>query len=85
MKYKIGDTIEVLKTNEIKTIVDCETIIGENIYYMSDITSYPEYKISKVLTEKIFFSKLEDNREKIINLIDYEKIAKNWLIWYNNH
>jgi hypothetical protein len=36
-------------------------------------------------TEEIFVVKLEDNKEKIINLINYEKIGKNWAEWYKNH
>jgi len=83
--YKIGDLVKVVKTNEIKTIIDCENILDVDIYYMSDITSYSENQLSQMTTEEIFMVKLEDNKEKIINLINYEKIGKNWAEWYKNH
>ena len=38
--YKIGDLVKVVKTNEIKTIIDCENILDVDIYYMSDISSF---------------------------------------------
>jgi len=85
MMYKIGDLVKVVKTNEIKTIIDCENILDVDIYYMSDITSYSENQLSQMTTEEIFMVKLEDNKEKIINLINYEKIGKNWAEWYKNH
>ena len=85
MIHKIGDLVKVVKTDEVKTIVDCETILGINIYYMLDITSYSENQLSQMTTEEIFMVKLENNKEKIINLINYEKIGKNWAEWYKNH
>lgn len=83
--YKIGDLVKVVKTNEIKTIIDCENILDVDIYYMSDITSYSENQLLRMTTEEILMVKLENNKEKIINLIDYKKIGKNWAEWYKNH
>jgi hypothetical protein len=85
MKYKIGDLVTVIKTNEIKTIVDCEIILGIDIYYMSDISSYSEDELLKITTEEIFMRKLKNNKENIINLIDYKLIGRNWAEWYKNH
>jgi hypothetical protein len=85
MMYKIGDLVKVVKTNEIKTIIDCENILDVDIYYMSDITSYSENQLLRMTTEEILMVKLENNKEKIINLIDYKKIGKNWAEWYKNH
>ena len=85
MRYKIGDLVTVIKTNEIKTIIDCEIISGIDIYYMSDISSYSEDELLKITTEEIFMCKLKNNKEKIINLIDYKLIGRNWAEWYNNH
>jgi hypothetical protein len=85
MRYKIGDLVTVIKTNEIKTIIDCEIISDIDIYYMSDISSYSEDELLKITTEEIFMCKLKNNKEKIINLFDYKLIGKNWAEWYNNH
>jgi len=85
MRYKIGDLVTVIKTNEIKTIIDCEIISDIYIYYMSDISSYSEDELLKITTEEIFMCKLKNNKEKIINLFDYKLIGKNWAEWYNNH
>jgi hypothetical protein len=52
---------------------------------MSDITSYSENQLLRMTTEEILMVKLENNKEKIINLIDYKKIGKNWAEWYKNH
>ena len=83
--YKIGDLVKVVKTNEIKTIIDCENILDVDIYYMSDITSYSENQLLRMTTEEILMVKLETNKEKIINLIDYKKIGNNLAEWYKNH
>ena len=85
MMYKIGDLVKVVKTNEIKTIIDCENIWDVDIYYMSDISSYSENQLLRMTTEEILMVKLENNKEKIINLIDYKKIGNNWAEWYKNH
>lgn len=85
MKYKIGDLVIVIKTNEMKTIIDCEIISGINIYYMSDISSYSENQLLKIITEENFMYHLKNNKDKIIDLIDYKSIGKNWAEWYNNH
>ena len=83
--YKIGDLVKVVKTNEIKTIIDCENILDVDIYYMSDISSYSENQLLRMTTEEILMVKLENNKEKIINLIDYKKFGNNWAEWYKNH
>jgi hypothetical protein len=85
MKHKIGDLVKILKTNEVKTIIDCENILDINIYYMMDVTSYSESQLSQMTNEEIFMSELENNKEKIINLIDYKKIGRSWAEWYKNH
>lgn len=85
MKYKIGDLVTVIGTNEMKTIVDCEVISSINIYYMSDISSYSEDQLLQITTEEVLMYKLKNNKDKIINLIDYKTMAKNWAKWYNNH
>ena len=85
MTYKIGDLVKVLKTEEVKTIIDCENILGVVIYYMSDITSYSENQLLRMTIEEIVMVKLENNKEKIINLIDYKKIGNNWAEWYKNY
>jgi hypothetical protein len=40
MRYKINDTVVVISSDENKIISDCEIILGTEIYYMTDKTSY---------------------------------------------
>lgn len=84
MRYKIGDLVTVIKTNEIKTIIDCEIISNVELYYMSDSTAYPSHELTKfknLNSKEELEKKLLDNKELIINLIDYEKRIKNWSDW----
>ena len=59
MKFKINDSVKILKTNSLKTIVDCEQISDINIYYMSDITSYSENELCEISVEDEFNHILE--------------------------
>jgi hypothetical protein len=41
MVFNINDSVFVLKTNEIKKIIDSEIVSEIELYYMSDKTAYP--------------------------------------------
>lgn len=87
MKYKLNDRVFVENSQNFKTIVDLETIIGEPIYYMSDGTSYHEkqikdyYSESIVYENEVFFNKnfrkkrydsLKNSISCLVDLIDIE-------------
>ena len=85
MKYSIGELIYVIKSGEFKEIVDSEFICGVELYYMSDKTAYPVdelYEFKKLTSKEELNKKLLDNKERIVNLIDYEKVSKNWSNWF---
>lgn len=85
MKYKLGDLIQIKSTGDFKKVVDCELIDSQEIYYMSDKTSYHISEIDNIkpvnfdeLTKKICSnSKLIEETTK-----DYAKeIAKKTIKW----
>ena len=82
MKYKIGQFITIKNTGEVKKVLDYENILGTNIYYMSDISSYSEDQIENSTTEKVFTTQLEIHKEKIHDLIDYQKLVNSMAKWY---
>lgn len=85
MKYSIGESVYVIKSGEFKTIVDSEFICGIELYYMSDLTSFPLEQLTKfknLKSREELDKKLSDNKERIVNLINYEKVSKNWSEWF---
>ena len=48
MKYKVGDYIKTNNSKDFIKIVDCETINGINLYYMSNNTSFAENQIVEI-------------------------------------
>jgi hypothetical protein len=52
--YKVNDKVTIVKTGEVKQIIDFETVCGVEVYYMSDKTAYP-------IDDIIFLDKLEEN------------------------
>jgi hypothetical protein len=82
MKYSIGDTVCVIKTNEIKKIIDFEIICDVEIYYMLDNTSYSENQLQQITSEETFKIKLEINKEIVHEFIDYEQLVNNVAEWY---
>ena len=52
--YEINDKVRVIKTGEIKQIIDFETVCGVEVYYMSDKTVHP-------IDEIMFLDKLGEN------------------------
>jgi hypothetical protein len=85
MKFKINDEVKILKTNNLKIIIDCERILNKNIYYMSDITSYCEDELCEICEYDELINSLEKNRENILKIIDCKKTADNWVKYYNEH
>lgn len=85
MKYSIGELIYVIKSGEFKEIVDSEFICGVELYYMSDRTAHPVdelYEFKNLKSKEELNKKLLDNKERIVNLINYEKVSKNWSDWF---
>lgn len=85
MKYSIGESVYVVKSGEFKKIVDSEVINEVELYYMSDSTVYPLNELTifkKINSKEELNKKLLDNKERIINLIDYKKVSKNWSNWF---
>ena len=86
MRYKINESVYVYNEEKEKKIVDCENIIGVNIYYMLDGTSYSEEQI------KISYCECHDldgfitnNKEKILKLFDTEKLASQLYEFYSEN
>lgn len=48
MKYQINEYVKIKSSNQIKKIVDFEVIGEIKLYYMSDLTAYPESDVSEV-------------------------------------
>jgi hypothetical protein len=46
--YKVNEIVNVIKTGEVKEIIDFETVCGIELYYMSDKTAYPVDEIISV-------------------------------------
>jgi len=82
MKFLIGEKVFTQKEGIEKNIIDSEIINKVEIYYMSDKTSYSETQL--VSDGENFIKKLSDNKEKIISLINYDKVTDNMVKWYKN-
>jgi len=90
MRYNINDRVVVVSSNENKIILDCEIILGTEIYYMTDKTSY---SVSQ-LTDYYEFS---DNNEELLKEIinspglkeitdsKIEEFANNAVKWYEDN
>lgn len=83
MKYNINDTVRVVENNSIKKIIDFEYIEGVNLYYMSDLTSYPEENILSIVDvnfekalDEYFNSKYYQDRIEIIATTMAENLKK---------
>jgi hypothetical protein len=63
--YKVNEIVNVIKTGEVKEIIDFETICGIELYYMSDKTAYPVGEIISVdeLTHLILSEPINYNPE----------------------
>ena len=88
MKYSIGDSVYVIKTRDLKKIIDFETIYDVELYYMSDLTAFPCEQLTKVkdiISQELLQKKISDNEDVIMSLIDFEKVSKNWTDWFFKH
>ena len=87
MRYNINDTVVVISSNENKIISDCEIILGTEIYYMTDKTSY---SISQLTDYYEFNNNREELLKEIINSPGLKEITdtklndftKNVIKWY---
>ena len=80
MKYSIGDSVYVIKTGEVKKIIDFEVICEIELYYMSDSTSFPCNMLTKfknIVSREELEKKIFDNKDVIMGLIDVDKAANN--------
>lgn len=70
--YKVKDEVTIIKTGEVKQIIDFETVCGVEVYYMSDKTSYPVDEIITLNDEKLieFREGLNDGRIDDENICD---------------
>ena len=85
MKYSIGDSVYVIKTGEVKKIIDFEVICEIELYYMSDSTSFPCNMLTKfknIVSREDLEKKISNNKDIIIGLIDFEKVVDNWAKWF---
>ncbi len=86
MRHKIGDSVQIKSTGNLKKIIDCEVINMQEIYYMSDKTSYHLSEISDM--EVISFDELKKGICGNTRLIeettkDYAKeMAKKTIKWF---
>jgi hypothetical protein len=48
MKYSINESVIVLSSKSVKEIVDREVILGVELYYMSDNTSYSSEQLINI-------------------------------------
>ena len=84
MRYNINDKVVVISDNEFKIISDSEIILGVEIYYMTDKTSYCVSEL--ILDPKEIITFLDDNKESIKNfintIVDTKKIIENGSIWF---
>lgn len=89
MRYKINESVYVYNEEKEKKIVDCENIIGVNIYYMSDGTSYSEEQIKISYCEYHEYHDLDgfitNNKEKILKLFDTEKLSSQLYKFYSEN
>ncbi len=85
MKYSIGDSVYVIKTGEFKKIIDFEVICDIELYYMSDLTSFPCNELTKfknITSREEIEQKILNNKDAIMSLIDFDKVADNWAKWF---
>jgi imidazole glycerol phosphate synthase subunit HisF len=86
MRYNINDKVVVISDNKVKTISDSEIILGVEIYYMSDNTSYSSFELEKKF-------KYYNNNELVLNIINsdglneiidskIDKFVDNVVLWY---
>lgn len=86
MIYKINELVYVYNEEKEKKIVDCENIIGVNIYYMSDGTSYSEEQINMSHCECDDLDEfITNNKETILKLFDTEKLASQLYEFYSKN
>jgi hypothetical protein len=81
MRYSIGDSVYVIKTGDFKEIIDFELICDTELYYMSDLTSFPCEQLTKfkdIPSQELLQKKISDNKDVIMKLIDIENIGKTW-------
>jgi hypothetical protein len=69
MRYNINDKVVVISDNKLKTISDSEIILGVEIYYMSDNTSYSFFELEKKF-------KYYNNNELVSNIINSDGLNK---------
>jgi len=86
MRYNINDEVIVISDNKLKTISDSEIILGVEIYYMSDNTSYSFFELEKKF-------KYYNNNELVSNIINSDGLNEiidskintfvdNVVLWY---
>lgn len=67
MKFQVNEFVSVIRTSEIKKIVDSELIDNQEIYYMDDNTSY---HLSQITVDN---SLSLDNKETLDYFGDFYK------------
>jgi len=75
MKYNINQEVVVKKDLSVKKIIDREIIDGIELYYMDDITCYPEFQIF-VDNEIIMNNLIKKNIKSFDNLIDMKSLVE---------
>jgi hypothetical protein len=63
----------VISTGQVKKVSECEVICNENIYYMSDKTSYSEKQIFKITNRMSSFRK-----KMVFFLLDINFLKKHY-------
>lgn len=76
MKYNINEFVIVKKDSLVKKIIDSEIIDNTEIYYMDDITCYPESQLY-VDKEKILLYLINKNKNKLKNLLNLDSVTDN--------
>lgn len=68
---EINSLVCVLKTKELKTVIETEIINGEKILYMNDLTSYHEKEVTEEdwIVREGLLNKMQNNRESLENLL----------------
>ena len=84
MLYSKNTKVKLKGSEIIKLIVDSESIVGTNIYYMSDKTSYAEHQVDFTISAEYEYLMSKMTPEFVIeNLIDAKKIGESMSKWYH--
>lgn len=87
MTYKSGECVRILKTNQTKKILESEIILGVEIYYMTDKTSYCLSDICEYSdhlsneVKSLFIENIDNLTKKVCS----DKIVNNWIEILSQH